>query len=197
MVHHSPEMDIASIHFTAVVDPMIDLFSMIKTPIEVLITDIGFFEKIIMDILETSRYEQGLNPLILDSLIKVLLIPFLEKSEMNRENIRSYDPEFKNLLGYMSTNCEKELKISQLAESMHFHKNYFPSYFKKMTGKSPKRYIIDERIKRAKLLLLENRSSITEISDRLGFNDTCYFTRVFKEKTGMTPGTFAKQKVIL
>ena len=51
-----------------------------------------------------------------------------------------------------------------------------------------------KRFKKAKELLLGTNLKLYEISDRIGYNDPKYFSRVFKEATGMLPADFRKSK---
>ena len=61
---------------------------------------------------------------------------------------------------------------------------YFRKLFTKHLGTSPKQFIIDLRIQRAKQLLCENSLGISEISERCGFSNPYHFSRIFKEREG-------------
>ncbi|MEE3378171.1 MAG: helix-turn-helix transcriptional regulator, partial [Lachnospiraceae bacterium] len=56
-------------------------------------------------------------------------------------------------------------------------------------------YIKYARLEYAKVCLLSTERSVEEISDLLQFSSRNYFTRVFREKTGMTPTEFRTQKL--
>lgn len=62
-----------------------------------------------------------------------------------------------------------------------------------LAGKSPKEFIIDYFITEAQLNLSQVERSVSEICYSLGFDDPAYFTRLFKKRTGQTPGEFRKQ----
>jgi len=47
----------------------------------------------------------------------------------------------------------------------------------------------------AKKLLLHDGLKVYEVADRVGYRDVKYFTELFKERTGMTPGEFRNTKV--
>ena len=67
--------------------------------------------------------------------------------------------------------------------------------FKAQTGMNPSEYLTDMRIKMAKKLLLTQHISgytLSQISSIIGFSDVCYFARIFKKITGMTPMNYAK-----
>lgn len=63
----------------------------------------------------------------------------------------------------------------------------FRRSFKAASGISPKRYINNLRIKKAKQMLVNSDASVSEICSSLGFYDNAYFTKSFKKITGKTP----------
>ena len=64
---------------------------------------------------------------------------------------------------------------------------------KKQTGLSPRQYQIEIRFSRARDFLTQSDQTISQISDRLGFYSVYYFSRFFKERTGMPPSVYRKQ----
>ena len=55
-----------------------------------------------------------------------------------------------------------------------------------------KDFILTERIHLAKKLLTSSDNSLTEISEKVGFNDYSYFIRIFKKRTGLSPLKYRK-----
>ena len=64
--------------------------------------------------------------------------------------------------------------------------------FKETFGISPHQYLTDCRINKAKLYLLQNEKSISEIAELTGFGCQQYFNKVFKKETGFTPASYRK-----
>lgn len=85
------------------------------------------------------------------------------------------------------------LKIEELAEQVNLNYSIFRKAFKRYTGLSPMQYHSTLRLKQATHLLTNTDMSIKEISFDLGFCSVFYFSKLFKEKTGMTPGEFRKK----
>lgn len=77
--------------------------------------------------------------------------------------------------------------ISHFSDQANLSQHYFSDLIKKETGRSPKDHINDFVIEKAKTLLLNTEQSISEIAYDLGFNYPHYFTRLFKNKSGMSP----------
>lgn len=62
--------------------------------------------------------------------------------------------------------------------------------FHRYFGLTPGDYLNTQRLERAKILLANPRLAVAEVGYQSGFNDAGYFCRKFREKTGMTPGSF-------
>jgi AraC family transcriptional activator of mtrCDE len=87
-------------------------------------------------------------------------------------------------------------KTTELANLCGYHPTYFAALFYESTGHSPKHFIILERIRKAKQLLLE-AESIEAVADQLGYASVHYFSRNFKSVTGLTPTQFKQQSLEL
>lgn len=64
---------------------------------------------------------------------------------------------------------------------------------KEHTGITAKQYLIDIQLTEAKRLLLYSSYNVNEIAFRLGFDDSSYFSRIFKKKTSFSPSDFLKK----
>lgn len=77
--------------------------------------------------------------------------------------------------------------LNYLADKVNLSHNYLSDLLKKETGRSAKEHINDFIVNKAKNLLLSTEGSVSEIAYELGFNYPHYFSRLFKNKTGLTP----------
>lgn len=93
---------------------------------------------------------------------------------------------------YIREHCCEPIDMTMLAERFHISKSYMFKIFKMFTGYTPYQFLMQHRIKRAKQLLSNSSSSITQIASKTGFNDSSHFIRTFKEATGMTPGEYKR-----
>lgn len=87
---------------------------------------------------------------------------------------------------------DPSLNNAQLAELCRISEVYFRKLFALDKGISPKQYIIDIRITKAKQLLCGTGLSVEKVSELTGFSSVYHFCRCFKDKTGMTPTEYAK-----
>jgi len=88
---------------------------------------------------------------------------------------------------------EAPISITDLATELKVGYRWFRRAFAHHTGLSPHQYYLDIRMARARDLLTQTALSIKEIGTRIGFEDAPYFSRLFHEKTGMTPGAWRQR----
>ncbi|WP_248927546.1 response regulator transcription factor [Paenibacillus hamazuiensis] len=84
------------------------------------------------------------------------------------------------------------ITLEELAHSCGITPEYLSSLFQKELGVSFTACLKEMRIKKAKQLLVGTRLKAFEVAERVGYPDAKYFSRVFKESTGLTPGEFQK-----
>lgn len=80
--------------------------------------------------------------------------------------------------------------VSQLASDMHMSANYMSDLLRKQTGYSAQELIHQYLIEKAKYRLLNSDDSIATIAYQLGFENPQYFSRIFKQKTSLSPQQF-------
>ncbi|MGV8984416.1 response regulator transcription factor [Clostridium sp.] len=87
-----------------------------------------------------------------------------------------------------------QLSLTLLADKMGLSLGYLSNLFKKLIGVTFQEYVFNERMERAKIILLSTDMKNYEIADALGFEDPNYFSTVFKKKYGISPNQY-KEKV--
>ena len=88
---------------------------------------------------------------------------------------------------YIQQNLERDLRLAELATLVRMSPYHFARLFKGSTGVPPHRFVIRERIARARAFLAAPELSIAQISRRVGFRRPSHFTTVFRRVTGLTP----------
>lgn len=96
---------------------------------------------------------------------------------------------------YIQNHLDESLRIEELARQAFMSTYYFIRVFKNETGMTPHEYIINARIRLAKLLLLESSLSINDICSKTGFSSASVFCASFKKHAGMTPVEYRKQGI--
>lgn len=84
-------------------------------------------------------------------------------------------------------NSSGKINLDSISYKLGFSKSYIKAQFKKKTGFSVIQYYIDLKIDKAKKLLSQQKFTVSEIADMLGFSSVYYFSRQFKTHTDMSP----------
>jgi len=94
-------------------------------------------------------------------------------------------------LAYMHQNYGETITIGRLAQDAHMNRWQYGSLFKSLTGRTPMDYLTGLRIVLSKQLLLAAPGSrLREIAGKVGFQDEYYFSRRFKQSTGISPARY-------
>jgi AraC family transcriptional regulator len=83
-----------------------------------------------------------------------------------------------------------EFGINDLAGLVKLGPQRFTARFRLTTGMSPWQYVQARRVKRARQLLADRKTSLAEIALNLGFSSQSHFTNVFREAVGVTPKAY-------
>lgn len=92
---------------------------------------------------------------------------------------------------YIKKNLSKKITLASISEHTFFSPVHCENVFKRETGHSIIDYVLNERIRAAKILLTEGSLSLIKISEQVGFTDYNYFSRVFKQRTGVSPKAYS------
>lgn len=87
---------------------------------------------------------------------------------------------------------DSQFSLKILAEELGFSPTYLSTLVKKELGLPFQDYLVRERVKKAKLLLLTTDLKVYEIAEAVGFEDMNYFTQRFKQIAGVTPRQYKK-----
>ena len=85
----------------------------------------------------------------------------------------------------------QDLSVNFLADKFNLDRAYFSKIFRKHTGKSPQRYIVDFRLDRAAELLVHQKLSPGETAVLVGYKEITNFSRMFKRRFGVPPSTYS------
>lgn len=86
--------------------------------------------------------------------------------------------------------CDPRLSSAMLADHFCVCQRQFARQVKRTTGMNTTQYIQRKRVERARRLLADTELTITDIYVKCGFDSANYFTRVFRNHTGVTPSVF-------
>ncbi len=99
----------------------------------------------------------------------------------------------KEALQYAEAHLNEGLGLREVADHVHLNSSYFSSLFKEQMQMTFIEYMTRLRIQKAKELLLHSSLPIAEIAERVGYQTTKYFNKVFKEYEGHSPGLYRNE----
>jgi AraC-like DNA-binding protein len=144
---------------------------------------------------EYMRAEAG-YAFMMRGQLYLLLMEVLRGLMSNRIMGSEQSKKIAAVLEAMQNEPDRNWTTKQLARIGGYHPTYFAALFKDAVGHAPKHFLILERIRLAKTLLLE-LDTIEATADRLGYSSVHYFSRHFKEITGFTPSEYKKRSAFL
>lgn len=149
------------------------------------------------NIMRIAMDDNAQKDIMADFALKELLIRLMQTQarSMVEKNISRNKSRIGFAVDYIRKNLHQKLTIEKIAEFVYVSKSNFFKLFKEELGISPNDFILQERINRAKELLA-TQNSIKETAFQTGFSDANYFTRVFKQWVGVTPGSYRERRML-
>lgn len=122
----------------------------------------------------------------IDTLITPLVRMFeLAYIKLNCNTIQGTSID--HVIRYINRHYAEDITLTDICDELSISLSSISHTFKKVTGQSFREYLTSVRLRSAKSLLKHSKLSITEISYAVGYNDSNYFSCIFKSHTGMSP----------
>lgn len=137
------------------------------------------------------QFHQWFEALQSDSL-QTTPIPLAFQSFLSHTS-KAQHPSFSKVklaLTHLHQNYQQKIAVEELSDLTHLSESSFQRVFKSTMGISPKRYLLNLRIEKAKELI-KTSDSLTNIAYDTGFFDQSHFTKYFKINVGMLPKSYA------
>ncbi len=142
---------------------------------------------------EAYRNDEPFKEAVLRGLLLVFFAKLLQKIEL--VDVQSGDYHVVgNIMNYCNENYQKPLSLSVLSRELHLNKYYISHIMSNKLNIGFNDYINSLRVSGACKLLVNTDSTITEISDTVGFNTLRTFNRAFSKQMGCTPSQYRKRK---
>ncbi len=119
-------------------------------------------------------------------LCNVIIVEILIQLE-RESRVENKDKDIYQLINEIDSSLIFRKNVFDISKEMNYNYDYLRQKFKKITGVSIKKYIIQQRIRNACALLEEKNYSCTEIAQMCGFASSSQFSRIFKEEMGYSP----------
>lgn len=115
-----------------------------------------------------------------------LLVQELKKKSSQKENGAIPDSRISRCKDYIFSHLHGKISTSDIAAELYMNPSYLSDLFKKKEGITISDYILQEKIKLVKNMLVYSRYSYSAIANYLGFSSQSYLGAKFKKATGLT-----------
>lgn len=140
-------------------------------------------ENMVWTIVYGLENERNCNQITM-GLLLLQLLNYMDKMETGKTR---FDTELTGtVLNYIEAHY-KTGSLTELAEMMNYDVYWLSREIKKKTGKTYKELLQAKRMSQAVYLLASSALSVSDIIESVGYDNTSYFYRKFKEKYGMSP----------
>ena len=136
------------------------------------------------------------SPFASEQMLKISLEAFLitlvrEYNSVAKESLSTLaEIRLGEIVSYINEHYCEKIALDSLCFLFNTNKTSLCQSFKSEYGVTVLNYINQLKIKEAKYLLRNSQLSVTEISEKLGFNGIHYFCRLFKKRTGLSPNEY-------
>lgn len=113
-----------------------------------------------------------------------------QKKDMAPEDLPTSG--FDEILHYINTHLSESISLQLIGDTFFVNKNYICTLFQKNLHCTFSAYLTEKRLHLAEQLLTGSTLSLHNISQKVGFSDEFYFSRVFKKFYNISPGLYRK-----
>lgn len=149
------------------------------------------------------RQQTGQKNEIVEAEVKIELVQLLLKiykmSQKDLAQVTSKKTEKEHhaeaIASWIDAHYAEKISLDRMASELNLSKYYASHVFKEVTGFTVMEYVMGCRLNQVKYLLeMEPNQTLTEVSRASGFESVSHFSRFFKDKVGITPSQYRKNK---
>lgn len=175
------------VYYSGIQQIFIRFLNSISNTINILgleLSDIFHGENLYQELLEMDNL-QSINiwfQNIIDQITDYINSAVNEKKGKYLEQINSY----------LDDNLASNITLNTVAEHLELNPSYLSRMFKENMGKNFIEYLTDYRMEKSKELLVNTKLKVQDICTKMGYSNSYYFIKIFKQHTGLTPGQYRK-----
>ena len=178
--------------FRALFVPDKETLTASKSRLRLLGKELEYAESLCADIMrEYFEAQEGFKSAVIARLL--LLVVHLSRCYTLEQDVFAANSDRISYVGaYIENHFTTDMSIDFLAEKAGMSTRTFSRAFRQQYQSAPLAYILQLRINRAENLLKHSEKNITDIAYACGFQDSSYFSRMFRKRTGLSPAEYRK-----
>lgn len=150
-------------------------------------SEMSFFEDLIYKIENEYNSDNSFALTLVRHYISELFVLIYRKKTSYKPKPTESEQIIQDISEYISSDYREEITLKSLSAKFAMSESYLSRKFKSVCGIGLNEYITYVRISKAEALLKGGELSITDVAAQCGFNDSNYFSSVFKKLKGITP----------
>lgn len=113
----------------------------------------------------------------------------------NEEAVTQHTKTIIQIKKYIHDNIHRSLSLNEIANAVNYNSTYVSKLFHRVTNENLSQYILRTKMDKAINYLISSNESIQNISEKLGFENSQYFSIIFKKYTGLSPRDYRKSSL--
>ena len=140
---------------------------------------------------ELTYYNELIRESQLFSFLAILIQEYQESTEKSEENpVLPQQSYVDYAITFIENNYQKEITVQDICSHVGITRGYLTHIFQQSLHTSPYEYLLGIRINKSSSLLKTTSLPINQISLMVGYHDALAFSKIFKQKTGVSPRAF-------
>jgi len=153
-----------------------------------------FISNAISELNSENAYKHQLLLAIFKEIIIYTIRSFLgEPSKIQPDNLDRAEVLCQRIMNYIDTHIYSLVNLKEIATAMDYSYGYLSNIFKNTTGSTLMEYFVNKKLDVARLLILEGKIKISEISDMLNYSTQNAFSKAFKKRFGVSPKKYKEK----
>ena len=148
----------------------------------------------IAEINHPTELSEEISEVIFRQIILYLIRDFQVTEPEKKDAVGTPEELCYQIMHYIDTHIYTMDGLFELADAMRYNYSYLSDLFKKITGETMQNYYQTRRLRAAQLLLREKNLKLGEIANLLRYSSIYAFSRAFKDKFGISPSEYRKNK---
>jgi AraC-like DNA-binding protein len=140
---------------------------------------------------ELAVQDEGYAPASVSLLVELIVLLCRAYSQEENEGHRDLT-DIGRVVGYLESRYTEHIELADLLDVVAMSERSLLRKFSLATGTTPIQYLMRVRVAHAERLLRETATPITEIAGAVGFEDSNYFSRQFRQVIGMSPREYRR-----
>jgi YesN/AraC family two-component response regulator len=143
---------------------------------------------------DMARLQQGVAAILAKGIFTGAEVLAQVETVLNRSKHLSGEAQrvVRQAMAYIHEQYTEPISRSELAARVGISERHLTHCFRQETGLTPITYLNRYRIRQARTLLEQGDMNVTEVALAVGFSDSSYFARVFRDEVGVSPHAYQR-----